>query len=53
LQPVLAGLGYRLGDFPVAESVTRDIISLPIYPELTDAQVSEVVDSLRRAVLAD
>ncbi len=50
LQPVFAHLGYHAGDFPVAEAVTREIISLPIYPELTDRQVVEVVDSLGRAV---
>lgn len=32
-------LGYHAGDLPVTESVTRQILSLPMYPELTDAEI--------------
>ena len=42
LQTVYADLGYREGDFPVAESVSRRILPLPMYPELTDEQVDYV-----------
>jgi hypothetical protein len=42
-QKVYAGLGYREGDFPVAEAVSRRILPLPLYPELTDEQVDYVV----------
>lgn len=44
-----ADLGYKLGDFPVAESICERILSLPIYPELTRAQVEEVAAAVRGA----
>lgn len=47
LQPVYAELGYKPGDLPVAESVARRILPLPIYPELTDEQVDYVVATIR------
>jgi dTDP-4-amino-4,6-dideoxygalactose transaminase len=43
LQPAFAGLGYARGSFPRAERITKEIVSLPIYSELTDAQVDHVV----------
>lgn len=42
LQKAYAHLGYKAGDFPVAEKAARECLSLPIYPELTDAQVQRV-----------
>lgn len=47
LQPAYRDLGYRVGDFPVAESVAREILSLPLFPEMTEQQVQEVADVLR------
>ncbi len=47
LQAVYAGVGWREGDFPVAEAVSRRILPLPIYPELTDAQVRFLVENVR------
>ena len=49
LQPVYASLGYRRGDFPVAERLCERCLSLPIYPELADDQVRAVVAALRSA----
>lgn len=46
LQKCYANLGYKTGDFPVAEKLGRQCLSLPIYPELTDeniVRVSEVI----------
>ena len=46
-QKVYAENGWKPGDFPVAEQVSREILPLPMYPELTDAQVDYVVTTVR------
>jgi dTDP-4-amino-4,6-dideoxygalactose transaminase len=46
LQKCYAGLGCRKGSFPVAERVSETCLSLPIFPELTDAQVDHVIESV-------
>lgn len=43
-------LGYQRGDFPIAERFADEIISLPLYPEITDAQIDEVVATLAKCV---
>jgi dTDP-4-amino-4,6-dideoxygalactose transaminase len=48
LQKVYADLGHRPGDFPAAESVSKTILPLPIYPELTDDQVEYVIEMVRQ-----
>ncbi|MFF2271647.1 DegT/DnrJ/EryC1/StrS family aminotransferase [Agromyces sp. NPDC058136] len=50
LSPAYADLGYRPGQFPVAESAARRILSLPMFPHLTEHQQLHVVESLRRSV---
>jgi dTDP-4-amino-4,6-dideoxygalactose transaminase len=47
LQLVYQNLGYHAGDFPHAEQAANDILSLPMYPEMTDAQVQQVVDAVK------
>jgi dTDP-4-amino-4,6-dideoxygalactose transaminase len=47
LQPAFAGLGYRPGDFPVTERIVGEVLSLPMYPELTAGQREYVVDGIR------
>lgn len=42
LQEVYRDLGYKKSDFPNAESLAKDIISLPLYPELTQEQVDYI-----------
>ncbi|KXU37841.1 erythromycin biosynthesis sensory transduction protein eryC1 [Cephaloticoccus capnophilus] len=46
LQKCYADLGYAKGSFPVAEQVAEQCLSLPIFPELTDAQVEHVIASV-------
>lgn len=50
LQQAYAYLGYRHGGFPVAESVAKKILSLPMFPEITDEQIDYVCDRLIAAV---
>lgn len=47
LQPCFASLGCRRGQLPVAETAADEVISLPIYPEITEAQQDEVAGVLR------
>lgn len=47
LQPAYAGLGYARGDFPVAERAAQRVLSLPLYPELSDSQIERVCESIR------
>jgi len=47
LQKAYAHLGHKPGDFPVAEKAARECLSLPIYPELTDAQLQRVASAVK------
>lgn len=47
LQAALANLGYQAGDLPATEEVAQDILSLPMYPELTDEQIAIVAGTVR------
>ena len=40
--------GYQPGDFPVAEQASRELLSLPLYPEMTEEQQNSVMDNLER-----
>jgi dTDP-4-amino-4,6-dideoxygalactose transaminase len=52
LQPAFAFLGGKAGDHPVAENATAEILSLPLYPELSDEQARMVVAAVRDAARA-
>lgn len=47
LQPCFEYLGYSEGAFPESERAANEVISLPVYPELTQGQLDEVVGSVR------
>jgi dTDP-4-amino-4,6-dideoxygalactose transaminase len=46
LQKAYAALGYRRGDFPVCEKLAADIVSLPMYPQLTTEQQAQIVGEI-------
>jgi dTDP-4-amino-4,6-dideoxygalactose transaminase len=48
LQPALAHLGHREGEFPQAERASREVLALPIYPELSREAAETVVDAIAR-----
>ena len=50
LQPAYADLGYKEGDFPNSESAANELLSLPMFPELTQSQLERVSDALRDAI---
>jgi len=47
LQSPARSMGHQEGDFPVTESLSRQILCLPIYPELSDDEVNHVVECIR------
>jgi len=47
LQKVFVDLGYRRGDFPVTEQLADECLSLPMYPEMDDAQIEYVCNAVR------
>lgn len=46
LQECYKDLGYKVGDFPASEKAASTVLSLPIFPELTDAEVAHVIASV-------
>jgi len=47
LQKAYRFLGYKRGDFPAAEAQSEEVVSLPMYPELTDRQIRYVVSTIK------
>ena len=48
LQPAYNSLGYKEGSFPVTERLCNEVLSLPIFPEITIEQQDYVVDAIRQ-----
>jgi dTDP-4-amino-4,6-dideoxygalactose transaminase len=51
LQPLYASLGGKIGDLRVSERAAREVLSIPIYPELRREQIERVAREVRSAVL--
>ena len=49
LQPAYAALGYGPGSFPESEKAAREVLSLPLYPELSDSQIEDVAKAVVHA----
>lgn len=50
LQPAYAELGHKMGDFPIAEAIHREVLSLPMGPGLTLEQAGQVAQAVRSVV---
>ncbi|HEX9020526.1 MAG TPA: DegT/DnrJ/EryC1/StrS family aminotransferase [Nitrospirota bacterium] len=50
LQAAYKGLGMQPGSLPVAEEVVREVLSLPMYPELTETQIKQVAEAVKKAL---
>lgn len=50
LQPAFTNLGYKAGDFPHAETLALQILSLPMYPGLSHTQVNSVVGAIQNSI---
>jgi dTDP-4-amino-4,6-dideoxygalactose transaminase len=50
LQPAYSELGYSAGSFPVSEQAAHEILSLPMYAELTEGQIEHVAEAVREFV---
>jgi dTDP-4-amino-4,6-dideoxygalactose transaminase len=48
LQKAMVFLGYKVGDFPVTERITNEILSLPMYAELTDEEIETIVTTVKK-----
>lgn len=48
LVPSFRTLGYHSGDFPVSEALSREVLSIPIFPELTDGEVGRVIQTIKK-----
>ena len=49
LQEVYQPLGYKVGDFPESESLAKETLSLPMYPEIEDRQIKFIVEQIRES----
>jgi dTDP-4-amino-4,6-dideoxygalactose transaminase len=47
LLPAFADLGYRRGQFPHSEHAAEEVLSLPMFPDLTEAQCTQVARAVR------
>ena len=48
LQPCFSDLGYKTGDFPIAEAASKEVLALPVFQELTREQQDMVIDTIKK-----
>lgn len=48
MQKAFEYLNYKEGDFPIAENIAKEILSLPIFPELKDSEIKKIVDCIAK-----
>ena len=46
-QKCFSYLGHKAGDFPIAEQAASEVLSIPIYPELSEDQLGHVVETIK------
>ncbi|MGB8457201.1 MAG: DegT/DnrJ/EryC1/StrS family aminotransferase, partial [Candidatus Acidiferrum sp.] len=51
LQPLYASLGHKGGDFPHAEHAAKEVLSLPMFPELRSGQLGRVAEAVSEFVM--
>jgi len=49
-QPAYKDAGYKPGDFPVAEKLSQEVISLPVYPGLAKQEIEYVVEQFKEVI---
>jgi dTDP-4-amino-4,6-dideoxygalactose transaminase len=47
LHPHFAKLGYKQGDFPIAEKIAKEVLSLPVHPALTETDIQAIIDAVK------
>jgi len=50
-QPVFSRLGYKWGDFPESEKASREVLSLPMHPFLTEKEQDKIVEAVKEALI--
>jgi len=50
-QPVFSRLGFKWGDFPESEKASREVLSLPMHPFLTEKEQDKIVEAVREALI--
>ncbi len=43
-------MGYREGDFPVAEKSAKEVLSLPIYPEIEESVIEKIAEIIKAVI---
>ena len=47
LYPHIAALGFKEGDFPVAEAASREVLALPVHPKVSEADAQHIVSTIK------